>query len=167
MASRYGGKRMGLPDAKQTVDKKERRMTDMNMSLIASIDDSTRYLKRKIIPLALESLKEAHYVDYAFQASIIARLRGRGYYAPDENVVMSLTFDPKSCGIPFEYCSGDCKGCCHNPLEGLLDPYFTENQFVITCRDTIDTLLDVISLLARANNTSLLREKCAAEIVGD
>ena len=117
--------------------------------------------------MAIESLKGADYIDYAFRESIISRLWGRGYYSPGENVVMSISFDPKTCGIPIDYCAGECGACCHNPLVGLLDPYLTESPFVITCRDTIDTLLDVISLLAIANKNALLREKGNAELVCD
>jgi len=76
---------------------------------------------------------------------------------------MSISFDPKTCGMPIEYCNVECGECCHNPLVGLLDPYITESPFVITCRDTIDLLLDVIDLLAKANKNALLTEKGAAE----
>jgi len=136
----------------------------MEISLISSVDkSSTERIRRKIIPLAISSLKETNYIDYALRESILSRLRGRGYYSSDEHVIMSISFDPKTCGMPIEYCICDCNDCRHNPLTGLLDPYLTESPFVITCMDTIDTLLDVISLLANANKNALLREKGAAE----
>ena len=135
----------------------------MYISLISGQDDITGRIRRKIVPLLIDSLEKTDNVDYAFRKSVISRLRGRGYDATDEHVVMSISFDPKLCKTPKEYCSGDCKGCCYNPLEGLLDPFNTEGPFIITSRDTISTLLDAINILANANKNAVLRIKNPVE----
>jgi hypothetical protein len=140
----------------------------MEISIITAIDRliSDR-VKRKAIPLAIKSLEKTDHVDYALRESTISRLRGRQYHSQAEHAVMSISFDPKTCDIPKEYCSGDCGGCCYNPLTDLLNPYFDESAYVITCRGTIATLLDTISLLAKANCNALLRENAAIEFIHD
>jgi hypothetical protein len=82
------------------------RIFIMNISLIASVDKpTTERIKRKVIPLAIESLKENNYIDYALRESTISRFRSRGFYSSAEHVVMSVSFDPKTCGMPIEYCN--------------------------------------------------------------
>jgi len=137
----------------------------MNISILSTIDKSTDRIKKKVIPLVINSLKDTNHVDYTFRESVISKLQGKGYLSPGENVVMSISLDPKQCGIPLEYCRAECKGCNYNPLTSLLDYYSTDSPFVITCRETIDLLLDSIILLAKANKNALLREKCTAELV--
>ena len=110
----------------------------------------------------MESLKEADYIDYSFRKSLISNLRDMGHSEPGENVVMLLSFDPKSCVTPKEHCSGDCNGCSYNPVENLLFPY-SGGPLVITGRDTVSLLLDSISLLANANKNALLLEKIIGE----
>ena len=140
------------------------RINIMNISLISSIDKSSKRLRWKIIPLAIDSLKNTFFIDYAARDTVVSKLRGRGYISSDENVVMSISFDPKSCGMPFSYCpEGCCDRCYHNPLNGLLDPWLSDGPFVITRKDTINLLLDVIDLLAKANTNALLLEKGAVE----
>ena len=121
----------------------------MNISLLSSIDGSTIRMRRKVIPLVIEALKETSLVDHTSRETILSRLRSKGFYSPDEHVIMSISYDPKTCGIPREYCSGDCVGCNHNPLTGLLYPNTSRTQYVITCKDTVDTMLDAIALLVR------------------
>jgi hypothetical protein len=130
----------------------------MNISLIASVDETTYRIRNKVIPLAIDSLQDSFYIDYALRESVYSKISGKGYYSPEENVVMSISLDPKNCGTAKEYCSGDCNNCPHNPLEGLIDSYCAEGPFVIASRYTIEKLLDVISLLAGANKNALLRE---------
>ena len=132
----------------------------MHISIISSTDKSTKRINEKVFPLALESLKESNYKDIARRYSIFSKLQSNGYYSSDENVVMSISFDPKSCGMPLDYCNGDCSDCMFNPLVGLLDPHVTENKrgYVITRNETIDTLLDVIILLAKASKRNLSQE---------
>jgi hypothetical protein len=138
----------------------------MNISILTAIDKSTSdRIKRKVIPLAIESLEKTDYVDYALRESVISKLRGREYHSKSEHAVMSISFDPKTCDMPKEYCSGDCAGCHYNPLKDMLDPHLDESAYVITCRGTIATMLDTISLLARANCNALLREKAEIECV--
>ena len=129
----------------------------MNISLLSSIDESTILMRRKVIPLAMEALEETTFVDHATRESVLSRLRCIGFYSSDEHVIMSISYDPKTCGIPREYCSGDCIGCNHNPLTGLLYPYMTGTQYVITNKDTIDTMLDAIALLARATKLGITK----------
>ena len=134
----------------------------MNISFVASLEKSTYQLKQEVIPLTMESLKEANYIDYSFRKSLISNLRGMRHSEPGENVVMLLSFDPKSCDTPKEYCSGDCNGCDYNPVENLFFPY-SSGPLVITGRDTVSLLLDSISLLANANKNALLLEKIIGE----
>jgi len=105
--------------------------------------------------LAILSLKNTDRVGKMLRKYILSKLCGQGFYSPDENVILSISYDPKTCGIPKENCCGDCIGCYNNPLTHLLCDYSSEGPFVITRRDTIKTLLDVIELLASANSSSL------------
>ena len=132
----------------------------MNISLVAAKDGKTTdRIINQVIPLALETLDKVRFVDFAMCESVKSKLRGRGYYSSEDNVIMTISFDPKSCGVPNEYCNGDCNDCIYNPIIGMLDPYANEGPVVITCRNTIDLLLDVIILLVNANKNALLREK--------
>jgi hypothetical protein len=118
----------------------------MNISVVSSVDESSRRLNSKVIPLALEALQGASMVDYSERESVMSRLRGMGHYASDgdlaKHVVLSLSFDPKTCGIPMDHCRAECGGCNYNPLTGLFDPYLARTPLVVTSRDTIDALLD-------------------------
>ena len=127
----------------------------MNISLLSSIDGSTVLMRNKVIPLVIEALKEKPAVDHVPRESVLSRLRSNGFYSPDEHVILSILFDPKTCGIPMEYCGGDCSGCSHNPLTGLLNPYNAGTQYIITRKDTIDTMLDTIALLARTTKLGI------------
>jgi hypothetical protein len=129
----------------------------MEISLIAALDDSTGFINGKIFPLAIEALKPVN-IDNTVNGFKLSRLRSRGYLSSRENIVLKVTFDSKSCRIPFEHCPGSCSDCVYNPIPHLLDPHSDEHsrQFVITGRDTINTLLDTIAMLAIANKGSLL-----------
>lgn len=124
----------------------------MNISLLSTIDGSTFHMRNKVIPMAIEALEEDSPVDLAPHESTLSRLRSKGFYSSDEHVILSISFDPKTCGIPMEYCGGDCIGCNHNPLTSLLNPYIAGTQYIITRKDTIDTMLDTITLLAKTTN---------------
>jgi len=129
----------------------------LDISLIATIDGSTYHINDKVFPLAIEALKPVN-IDDTFNGFKISRLRNRGYISSRENIILSISFDPKSCRIPTSHCPGNCSDCIYNPVAHLVDP-FSDNpdrQFVITGRDTINTLLDVIVLLAKANKGNLL-----------
>jgi hypothetical protein len=127
----------------------------MDIPILASIDDSTTHINRKVFPLTIDSLKDSR-INETFHGYVLSRLRSSGFFSTEENVVLSISFNPKSCIIPFDHCSGSCCDCQYNPLPALFDPYRQnrERQIVITGRDTIDTLLDLISLLAKANKSS-------------
>ena len=129
----------------------------MDISLIASIDDSTNIINGKVLPLAINALKTAN-IDDTFNGFKLSKLRSRGYLSSRENIVLSVTFDPKSCGIPIGHCSGDCSDCSYNPIPHLIDPNsaIPDRQFVITNRDTINTLLETIIVLANAIKGNLL-----------
>jgi hypothetical protein len=104
------------------------------------------------------ALKESRLVDASYRDYIISKIRNSDFYADDENIVMSIAFDPKSCGIPLNHCDAECDNCRYNPLNALLDPFLNNNrdrQYVITDHKTIDTMLDVIALLAHALKGSL------------
>ena len=144
----------------------------MNISLIASIDDSTCRIRWKIIPLLLDSMEKTNCSDYTFRKSVLARFNdcGRDHYPYYNHLIMSIRFDPKTCDMPITYCSGsagDCTKCSYNPLTGFLDPQFSESTFIITRRETIDALLDAVELLAKTNKTALLRDSLDAESVFD
>ena len=129
----------------------------MDISLIASIDASTNIINGKVFPLAIEALKSAH-IDDTFNGFKLSKLRSRGYLSSRENIVLMLTFDPKSCGIPIGYCPGNCSECDYNPIPHLVDPYsaIPDRQFIITNRDTVNTLLETIIVLANAIKGNLL-----------
>jgi len=123
------------------------------ISVTSSLDESYRRMRGLVFPLAIGSLKESGFIDASYRDLVVSRIRGREFYAHEDNIVMSISFDPKSCGIPIEYCNVECNSCCHNPLGGLLVPFQDEDrdrQLVITNRETIEAMLDVIALLANA-----------------
>jgi hypothetical protein len=130
----------------------------MVISLISSIDASTCRIKRDIIPLAIDLLEKDFFIDNASRKAVLSKLYGKGYYSSDENVVMLISYDPKTCAIPKEYCNGDCKNCFYNPITGLFDPYLPETPLVITSHKTIDVLLEIISFLIKAFKIALQRE---------
>ena len=129
----------------------------MNISIISSIAESSERMNGKVFPFAIATLQKSAFKEGSRDFRIL-KLQDGGYFSSDENVVLSISFDPKKCGIPFEYCSGSCDDCCYNPLPVLFGPYRKEDdcQFVITRRDTLDALLDTISALALANRNTLL-----------
>lgn len=135
----------------------------MNISLVSSIDASTERIRREVVPFAIDSLKRPYPANGALYKASLAQLRGSGFYQPDENVVMLISFDPCSCGVPKGHCGGGCESCYYNPLVGLLDPYSDNGPFVITRRETVNALLDTIGLLAAANKAALLRAGSAVE----
>jgi len=128
------------------------------ISVTSSLDESYRRMRDSVFPLAIGSLKESGFIDASCRDHVVSRIRSREFYAHDDNIVMSISFDPKSCGIPIDYCNVECDSCCHNPLSGLLVPFQDEErerQLVITSRNTIEAMLDVIALLANALKGSL------------
>ena len=130
----------------------------MSIPIIAAIDSTTKQINERVFPLAINSLEKLRSSDTS-RVQALSKLQRRGYYSRGENVVLSISFDPKSCGLPIEHCCGNCGECFYNPLLDLFNPYSEEGdkQFVITCRDTINTLLDVIAILANASKNSLQR----------
>jgi hypothetical protein len=142
----------------------------MDISLLSSVDDSTYRFRKKVIPLAVDSLKDTNYIEYVHRESVLSRVRSKGCcssgeFLPDEHIVMAVSLDPKKCKVPREYCRAECRGCNYNPLTGLLDHYSTESPFVIASRDTIDLLLDCIVLLAKANKNAIRQGKCSSELI--
>ena len=129
----------------------------MDISLIASIDGSTNIINGKVFPLAIESLKTTN-IDDTFNGFKLSKLRNRGYLSSRENIVLKIAFDPKSCGIPIGHCIGNCSDCDYNPIPHLIDPNsaIPDRQFVITNRDTVNTLLETIIVLANAIKGNLL-----------
>ena len=131
----------------------------MTISVTSSMDESSRRMRGTVFPLAIEALKNSSFCDTSYRDFVISKIRGSEYYAHDDNIVMSIAFDPKSCGIPISHCNTECDICCHNPLTGLLDPVTgdeRERQLVIMGRSTINAMLDVIALLAGTLKGSLL-----------
>jgi len=129
----------------------------MDISLISAIDDSSKRIAGKVFPLAIESLKDSNR-DNTFNGFKLSKLRSGGFLTSSENVVLSVSFDPTSCRIPIDFCPGSCSECGYNPIPHLLDPYSRDcdRQYVITGRDTINSLLDLIVLLANANKGNIL-----------
>ena len=129
----------------------------MNISIISSIDESSERMHGKVFPFAIAALQKSAFMEGSRDYRIL-KLQDSGYFSSDENVVLSISFDPKKCGIPFEYYSGSCNDSCYNPLPVLFGPFRKESdcQFVNTRRDTLDALLDAIAALALANRNTLL-----------
>ena len=127
------------------------RCTNMNIPLIASIDKSTFEIKREVIPF-ISSLSNDFYR--------LGDLRHEKLFLCDrhsqqaqlfENIVMSLSLDPKSCKIPYESCSTDCEtGCTHSLLIKMMEQELCGRRpLVLTCQDTINTLLNVSIMLIK------------------
>jgi len=117
------------------------------------MDESSRRMRGVVFPLAIDSLKKSRSCDPSYRDYIFSKLRCSEFYAYDDNIVLSISFDPKSCGIPISHCNTECNACCHNPLLALLDPLSggdRERQLVITNRNSINSMLDVIAMLANA-----------------
>jgi len=115
-------------------------------------------MRGSLFPLSIGALKKSESIDASCRDHVIPRIRGREFYAHEDNIVLSISFDPKSCGIPIDYCNAECDSCCHNPLRGLLVPFQDEEcerQLVITSRNTIEAMLDVVALLTNALKGSL------------
>jgi hypothetical protein len=131
----------------------------LTISVTSSMDESSRRMRGTVFPLAIDALKKSSFCDPSYRDYIISKIRGSEFYAHDDNIVMSIAFDPKSCGIPISHCSTECDTCCHNLLTGLLDPLTgdaRDRHLVITDRNSINAMLDVIALLANALKGSLL-----------
>jgi hypothetical protein len=110
-------------------------------------------MRGTVFPLTIDALKNSKLSDPYYRDYIISRIRSSEFYAHDDNIVMSIAFDPKSCGIPISHCNAECDKCSYNPLNALLVPFQDcdqEKHFVLTDRKSINTMLDVIALLANA-----------------
>jgi len=83
-------------------------------------------------------------------------------YPNYQNVLLSLSFNAETCGMPIGVCPGNsfdlCKDCGFNPLTALLDSQLSSSSCVITDRRTIELLFDIIDLLIKANKYALIRE---------
>jgi hypothetical protein len=137
----------------------KRRQGVLTISVTSSMDESSRRMRGSVFPLAIGALKKSRLCDPSYRDFVISKIRGSEFYAHDDNIVMSISFDPKSCGIPISHCNVECDTCCHNPLTGLLDPLTgddRERQLVITDRNSINAMLDVIAMLATALKGNLL-----------
>jgi len=133
-----------------------------NISLLVSKDKYTYKIRDKILPPVIKALEGNSSLDYESQKTLLDSLKLKEYFPSVKNVLFSLSFDPKSCGIPIGLCSGNscdhCNDCQYNPLTALLEPQLSSNSCVITDRRTIDSLFDIIILLVKANKYALLRE---------
>jgi len=133
-----------------------------NISLLVSKDKYTHKIKDNILPLVIKALEGNSSLDYETQKTLLDKLKRKEYFPSVYNMLFSLSFDPKSCGIPIGLCAGrkcdHCKDCKYNPLTALLEPQLSSNSCVITDRRTIDSLFDIIILLVKANKYALLRE---------
>jgi len=123
------------------------------LPLIASVDVEMRDRKTSIISF-LAKLQEVIYpVNCESCESVTAKLRGIGLNLLEDEIDLLLSFDPKTCTIPFTYCNGYCGECCYDPLKALLEPYtFTieHPKFIITRQDIIKALFDSIEMLINA-----------------
>ena len=126
----------------------------MKLPLNALVDTVIRRKKRSIIPLISQLLEKAPSIEGAHRESVIAKLRGTGFSLIEDDIDLLLSFDPKSCTIPNEYCDSNCNECFYNPLKVLLEPYMIGDvTFIITRQDMIAALLDSIELLIKACKT--------------
>jgi len=133
-----------------------------NISLLVSKDEYTHKIKDYILPPVIKALEGNSSLDYESQKTLLDRLKRKEYFPSVYNMLFSLSFDPKSCGMPIGLCTGNsydhCKSCQYNPLTALLEPQLSGNSCVITDHRTIDSLFDIIILLVKANKNVLLRE---------
>ena len=132
-------------------------MFDMDISLLAVIDETTKRIDGRVFPLAVEALNKARVNDHSFRKCLFPRFYSREYDPFDDNLILKISFDPTSCGIPISSCCGRCGECSHNPLYALFEPYMNTKprNYVITGSDTINTMLDTIELLANINKGGL------------
>jgi hypothetical protein len=138
-----------------------------NIPLLVLKDDSGRKFNNYIIPLAISALEKTFTLDFKSHKTLLTRLRKWSDPLYGQKVILSLSFDPKTCGMPIAHCPGNsfdlCKGCMYNPLTALLDSQFNGGSCVITDRDTVDMLLNVIELLAKANQYVIMRQSVAVD----
>jgi hypothetical protein len=106
-------------------------------------------------------LENNFFVEDSCGKRVISKLRGnRIYIDGEDDVDLLLSFDPKSCTMPYSLCCCVCEECIYNPLSAMLEPYTEEMEnftFVISRQDIIDTLFDTINLLAKAFKMITLR----------
>ena len=132
----------------------------LDITIKAVKDDVTSRMCKDIFPLVTKALKNTHFVDFTFGKKVLSEVAdAKGYYTPNDHIVLSIAFDATSCGIPISYCNGkdDCCNCYYNPINKLFDATTYGEPLVITSRYTITTLLDALALLSMANTNSLLR----------
>jgi len=123
----------------------------MKLPLKASVDTAMRERKRSIIPV-LAKLREIVYpVDRESCESVTAKLSGTGFYLLEDEIDLLLSFDPKTCTIPYEYCNGYCNECIYDPLKALFAPNtMGDPTFIITRQDIMEALFDSIELVIKA-----------------
>jgi hypothetical protein len=129
----------------------------MNISLLAVIDEATKRINGKVFPLAAEALAQALLNGPFFPKHLFPRFYDRGYDPFDDNLIIKISFDSTSCGIPKSNCCGSCGGCFYNPLPTLFKPYMNDKprNYVITGSDTVNTMLDTIEMLTKVNKARL------------
>ena len=129
----------------------------MDISLLASIDETTKRIDGKVFPLAVESLNQVRLNDPLFRKYLFPSFYDRGFDPFDDNLIIKISFDPTSCDIPVSHCRGNCGECPNNPLAVLFEPYLntTPRNYVITGSDTVNAMLDTIELLSKLNKGRL------------
>jgi len=143
----------------------------MNISLLVSNDMYSHKIRDNIFPLAIKALEGITSLDYESHKTLLSKLKYKIDYPHEQNVLLSLSFDAKTCGMPIGVCPGNsfdlCKDCCYNPLTALLDPQLSSSSCVITDRRTIELLFDIINLLIKANKYALIRESISKDNIDD
>jgi hypothetical protein len=132
----------------------------LEFTINASNDETTRRIRADVLPFAAKSLENTRFVDYMFRKSVLSKISdSKGYYEPMEHIVLTLSFDTRTCGVPISHCNGhdNCDDCYYNPLIHLFDPYVYGEPLVVTSRYTINALLDTITILTKANTNSLFQ----------
>jgi hypothetical protein len=129
----------------------------VDISLLAVIDETTKRIEGKVFPLAVEALDQARRNDAFFQKYLFPRFYNRGYDPLCDNLILKISFDSTSCGIPISHCCGRCADCSHNPLPVLFEPYMNTKprNYVITGSDMVSSMLDTIEMLTKLNKARL------------
>ena len=122
----------------------------MKISILTSADESTHQMKREIVPFIFDFLKTSSIFEDTYLEREFLNFRKRYSFSEDDDFILLLNFDAKTCQSPDKYCNAECEQCSYNPLYSLIFQEATGNRpLVLTHQDTINTLLNICSLFIK------------------